>query len=84
MCVRHDNNAHLQVVILDNDWSFSRITTWAFLKECKMGSTAALQVQVHEAGGLQRRQAGTAFAYLLSAMEALPERHFLLENLGSL
>ena len=27
-----------------------------------MASTAALQVQVHEAGGLQRRQAGTAFA----------------------
>ena len=24
-----------------------------------MASTAALQVQVHEAGGLQRRQAGT-------------------------
>ena len=38
-----------------------------------MASTAALQVQVHEAGGLQRRQAGTAFADLLSAMEALPE-----------
>ena len=37
-----------------------------------MASTAALQVQVHEAGGLQRRQAGTAFADLLSAMEALP------------
>ena len=35
-----------------------------------MVSTAALQVQVHEAGGLQRRQAGTAFADLLSAMEA--------------
>ena len=30
-------------------------------------------MQVHEAGGLQRRQAGTAFADLLSAMEALPE-----------
>ena len=53
--------------------SLSQITTWAFLKECKMASTAALQVQVHEAGGLQRRQAGTAFADLLSAMEALPE-----------
>ena len=26
-----------------------------------------------EAGGLQRQQAGTAFANLLSAMEALPE-----------
>ena len=38
-----------------------------------MASTAALQVQVHEGGGLQRRQAGTAFADLLSAMEALPE-----------
>ena len=38
-----------------------------------MASTAALQVQVHEAGGLQRRQAGTAFADLLSAIEALPE-----------
>ena len=38
-----------------------------------MASAAALQVQVHEAGGLQRRQAGTAFANLLSAMEALPE-----------
>ena len=38
-----------------------------------MASTAALQVQVHEAGGLQRQQAGTAFADLLSAMEALPE-----------
>ena len=38
-----------------------------------MASTAALQVQVHKAGGLQRRQAGTAFADLLSAMEALPE-----------
>ena len=36
-----------------------------------MASTAALQVQVHEAGGLQRRQAGTAFADLLSATEAL-------------
>ena len=47
--------------------------TWAFLKECKMASTAALQVQVHEAGGLQSRQASTAFADLLSAMEALPE-----------
>ena len=35
--------------------------------------TAALKVQVHEAGGLQRRQAGRAFADLLSAMEALPE-----------
>ena len=41
-----------------------------------MASTAALQVQVHEAGGLQRRQAGTAFADLLSAMEALPEALF--------
>ena len=74
------HNAHVQVVIpdndlviLDNDRSLSRITTWAFLKECKMASTAALQVQVHEAGGVQRRQAGTAFADLLSAMEALPE-----------
>ena len=69
------HNAHLQVVILDNDRSLSRITTWALLKECKMASTAALQVQVHEAGGLQGRQAGTAFADLLSAMhmEALPE-----------
>ena len=38
-----------------------------------MASTAALHVQMHEAGGLQRRQAGTAFADLLSAMEALPE-----------
>ena len=38
-----------------------------------MASIAAVQVQVHEAGGLQRRQAGTAFADLLSAMEALPE-----------
>ena len=38
-----------------------------------MASTAELQVQVHEAGGLQRWQAGTAFADLLSAMEALPE-----------
>ena len=38
-----------------------------------MASTAALPVQVHEAGGLQCRQAGTAFADLLSAMEALPE-----------
>ena len=38
-----------------------------------MASTAALQVQVHKAGELQRRQAGTAFADLLSAMEALPE-----------
>ena len=28
---------------------------------------------MHEAGGLQRRQAGTAFADLLSVMEALPE-----------
>ena len=27
-----------------------------------MASTAALQVQAHEAGGLQPRQAGTAFA----------------------
>ena len=36
---------------------------------------STLQVQVHknEAGGLQRQQAGTAFADLLSAMEALPE-----------
>ena len=59
--------------------SLSRITTWAFLKECKMASTAALQVQVHEAGGLQRRQAGAAFADLLSAMEALPEA-FLAEK----
>ena len=62
------HNAHLQVVILDNDRSLSRITTWAFLKECKMASTAALQVQVHEAGGHQRRQAGTAFADLLCAI----------------
>ena len=46
-----------------------------------MVSTAALQV--HEAGGLQRRQAGTAFADLLSAMEALPEA-FLAGNLGYL
>ena len=38
-----------------------------------MASTAALQVQGHVAGGLQRRQAGTAFADLLSAMEALLE-----------
>ena len=38
-----------------------------------MAFAAALQVQVHEAGGLQRRQAGTAFADLLSATEALPE-----------
>ena len=38
-----------------------------------MASAAALQVQVHEAGGLQCQQAGTAFADLLSAMEALPE-----------
>ena len=38
-----------------------------------MASTAALQVQVHEAGGLQRRQPGTAFVDLLSAMEALSE-----------
>ena len=28
---------------------------------------------MHEAGGPQRREAGTAFADLLSAMEALPE-----------
>ena len=28
---------------------------------------------MHEAGGLQRRQASTAFADLLSAMDALPE-----------
>ena len=48
-----------------------------------MASTAAQQVQVHKAGGLQRRQAGTAFADLLSAMEALPEA-ILLENLGYL
>ena len=67
------DNAHLQVVILDNDRSLSRITTWAFLKECKMAFTAALQVQVHEGGGLQRRQAGTTFADLVSAMEVLPE-----------
>ena len=38
-----------------------------------MASTPALQVQVHEAVGLQPRQAGTAFADLLSAMEALRE-----------
>ena len=40
-----------------------------------MASTATQQVQVHEAGGLQRRQlqAGTAFADLLSTMEAMPE-----------
>ena len=38
-----------------------------------MASTAALRVQVHKAGGLQRRQAGTACADLLNAMEALPE-----------
>ena len=37
-----------------------------------MASTAAPRVQVHEAGGLQRRQAGTAFGDLLSGMEALP------------
>ena len=43
-----------------------------------MASTAALQVQVHKPGGLQRQQAGTAFADLLSAMEALPEA-FLAE-----
>ena len=61
-------NAHLHVLIY-NDLSLSRITTWAFLKECKIASTAALQVQVHEAGGLQRRQAGAAFADLLSAMD---------------
>ena len=48
--------------------SFQKLLLW-----CKMASTAALQVQVHEGGGLQRRQAGTAFADLLSAMEALPE-----------
>ena len=48
-----------------------------------MVSTAALQVQVHEPGGIQRRQGGAAFADLLSAMEALPEA-FLLENLGYL
>ena len=48
-----------------------------------MASTAALQVQVHEAGGLQRRQASTAFADLLSAMEAR-RRRLLLENLGYL
>ena len=66
-------NVHLQVVILDNNRSLSRITTWAFLKESNMAFTAALQVQVHDSGGLQRRQAGTAFADLLSAMEALPE-----------
>ena len=38
-----------------------------------MASTTSPQVQVHEAGGLQRRQAGTAFADLLSTMEALLE-----------
>ena len=38
-----------------------------------MASTAALQVQVHEVGWLQRRQADTAFADLLSAMEAQSE-----------
>ena len=38
-----------------------------------MASTAELQVQVHEAGGLQRRQAGTAFADLQCAMEAPPD-----------
>ena len=37
------------------------------------GVHSSTQVQVHGAGGLQRRQAGTAFADLLSAMEALPE-----------
>ena len=79
------HNAHLQVVIKDNVRSLSRITTGAILKDCKMTSTAALQVQVLVAGGLQRRQAGTAFAELLSAMEALPEaliflcqRHFCI------
>ena len=59
--------------ILDNDRSLSRITIWAFLKECKVASTAAQQAQMRKAGGLQRRQAGTALADLLSAMEALPE-----------
>ena len=49
--------------IWDDDRSLSGITTWTFSKECKMASTATLQVQVHEAGGLQRRQAGTAFAF---------------------
>ena len=48
-----------------------------------MASTAALQVQVHDAGGCQRRQAGTAFADLLSAMEALLKA-FIAGNLGSL
>ena len=38
-----------------------------------MASTAALQVQVHEAGGLQCRQAGAAFADLLSALKARRE-----------
>ena len=38
-----------------------------------MASTAALQVQVHEAGGLQRRQTGTAFADLLTATKAVLE-----------
>ena len=38
-----------------------------------MASTAALPVQVHEAGGLQRREAGAAFVDLLNAMEALLE-----------
>ena len=31
------NNAHLQVVILDNDWSLSRITTWAILERMQDG-----------------------------------------------
>ena len=65
--------APVQVVILDNDRSLSRITSWAFLKQCKMASTAALQVQVRGVVGLQRCQAGTAFADLLGAMEALLE-----------
>ena len=49
-----------------------------------MAYTAALQEQVHEAGGLQRLQAGTAFADLLSAMEARPEAFLAArENIGS-
>ena len=46
-----------------------------------MASTAALQVQVHEVGGLQHRQAGTAFADLLSAMEALSEAFLARKSL---
>ena len=49
-----------------------------------MAFTAALQMQVHEAGGLQRQQAGTPFADLLSAMETLPEAFIAGKNLGYL